>query len=55
MRKYGLVINQLTPAQKQLWYDDMDRITPMLLGKTFDRERYARIEGILQSYRAGRR
>jgi TRAP-type C4-dicarboxylate transport system substrate-binding protein len=52
MGKYGLVINQLSPAQKQLWYDDIDRITPMLLGKTFNREIYGRIETLLRDYRA---
>ncbi|GHT86990.1 hypothetical protein FACS1894137_13390 [Spirochaetia bacterium] len=54
MGRHGLVTNQLSPAQKQLWYDDMARITPMLLGKTFKREIYERIETIIQAHRAGR-
>ncbi|GHT79364.1 C4-dicarboxylate-binding protein DctB [Spirochaetia bacterium] len=55
MKQNGLVINQLTPAQKQLWYDDGTRIIPVLLGKTLDREIYGRIETILTAHRAGRR
>jgi hypothetical protein len=51
MRNYGLVINQVTPAQQQLWYDDVNRIVPTLLGKTFDRAMYRRIEGILKTRR----
>jgi TRAP-type C4-dicarboxylate transport system substrate-binding protein len=54
MRQYGLVINQLTPVQEQLWYDDVNRIVPSLLGTTFDRTLYRRIETILKPNRAGR-
>ncbi|GHV82362.1 C4-dicarboxylate-binding protein DctB [Spirochaetia bacterium] len=51
MKQYGLIINQLTPAQEQLWYDDGKRIIPALLGKTLDRETYRRIETILTDHR----
>ncbi|AEF82977.1 TRAP transporter substrate-binding protein DctP [Leadbettera azotonutricia] len=51
MRNYGLIVNQATPAQQQLWYDDVNRIVPTLLGKTFDRAMYTRIEGILKTRR----
>jgi hypothetical protein len=54
MRQYGLVINQLTPAQEQLWFDDANRIVPSLLGTTFDRPMYGRIETLLKAHRAGR-
>jgi TRAP-type C4-dicarboxylate transport system substrate-binding protein len=53
MKQFGLIIHQLTPAQKQLWYDDGKRIIPALLGKTLDREMYGRIETILTTHRAG--
>ncbi|GHV18096.1 hypothetical protein FACS189493_6930 [Spirochaetia bacterium] len=55
MQSYGLVINQLTPAQEQLWYDDVTRVIPSLLGTTtLDRVIYGRIETILQAHRARR-
>jgi TRAP-type C4-dicarboxylate transport system substrate-binding protein len=54
MRRYGLVINDLTPAQKQLWYDDVNRVVPSLFGTTLDRAIYGRIESILLPSRAGR-
>ncbi|GHT98135.1 hypothetical protein FACS1894142_4060 [Spirochaetia bacterium] len=54
MRQYGLVINQLTPAQEQLWYEDADRIIPALLGTTLDRAMYGRIETLLKAHRAAR-
>jgi TRAP-type C4-dicarboxylate transport system substrate-binding protein len=52
MRQYGLVVNQISPAQEQLWYDDGNRVVPTLLGSTFDREIYRRIEAILRDRRA---
>ncbi|GHU21536.1 transporter [Spirochaetia bacterium] len=55
MRQYGLVINQLTPAQEQLWYDDVNRIVPSLFGTTLDRTIYGRIETILKNHRSARR
>ncbi|GHU39914.1 hypothetical protein FACS1894190_06070 [Spirochaetia bacterium] len=53
MRAYGLIINQLTPVQEQLWYDDMTRIIPGLLGKTFSQTTYNSIDSILKKHRAG--
>jgi TRAP-type C4-dicarboxylate transport system substrate-binding protein len=52
MRQYGLVINDLTPAQKQLWYDDVNRVIPSLFGTTLDRATYGRIESILRPRRS---
>jgi TRAP-type C4-dicarboxylate transport system substrate-binding protein len=54
MRDYGLVVNEVSPAQEQLWHEDVDRVIPSLLGTTFNREIYERIEALLRSRRAGR-
>ena len=55
MGNYGLVVNQLSPAQEQLWYDEIGKIMPNLVGTYFDRGIYNRIESILRQHRAGRR
>jgi TRAP-type C4-dicarboxylate transport system substrate-binding protein len=54
MVDYGLKINQVSPAQEQLWYDDVRRIMPSLLGNTFNRELYEKIEALLRGHRGGR-
>jgi TRAP-type C4-dicarboxylate transport system substrate-binding protein len=54
MSAYGLVINQVSPAQAQIWYTDVERAIPNLLGTTFDKEIYGKIETILRDYRSGR-
>jgi TRAP-type C4-dicarboxylate transport system substrate-binding protein len=54
MVKHGLVINTVSNQQAQMWYDDMSRAVPALLGTTFDRAIYAKIEGILKKYRGER-
>jgi TRAP-type C4-dicarboxylate transport system substrate-binding protein len=54
MRQYGLVTNQLTPAQEQLWYDDAKRIVPALMGTTLNQVMYERIETLLRAHRARR-
>jgi len=51
MKSYGLVINDLTPAQIQTWYDDSERAIPGLLGSTFNRDLYNRFNTILRNYR----
>ena len=51
MGNYGLVLNQLTPAQEQLWYDEIERAMPNLLGSFVDRGLYSRIDSILQEHR----
>jgi len=51
MGNYGLKVNQLTPAQEQLWYDEVGRAMPSLVGSLFDRGMYNRIEAILREYR----
>jgi TRAP-type C4-dicarboxylate transport system substrate-binding protein len=54
MGNYGLKVNQLTPEQEQLWYDEIGKATPELVGTLFDRTIYQRILTILQSYRSNR-
>jgi TRAP-type C4-dicarboxylate transport system substrate-binding protein len=50
---YGLQLHQLTPAQEQLWYDEIGRVMPSLVGTVFDRDIYNRIEAILRRHRSG--
>jgi TRAP-type C4-dicarboxylate transport system substrate-binding protein len=52
---YGLKVNQLSPQQEQLWYDEIGRAMPGLIGTLFDRDVYRRVETILQNYRNGLR
>ena len=52
---YGLKVNQLSPQQEQLWYDEIGRAMPGLVGTVFDRKVYERVETILKNYRNGRR
>jgi TRAP-type C4-dicarboxylate transport system substrate-binding protein len=54
MSRYGLIINQLNPAQEQEWYRDMARHETELVGPIFDKEIYQKITDILQEYRKGR-
>jgi TRAP-type transport system periplasmic protein len=55
MGNYGLKVNRLSPQQEQLWYDEIGRAMPGLIGTVFDRDIYRRVETILQNYRNGRR
>jgi TRAP-type C4-dicarboxylate transport system substrate-binding protein len=52
MRNYGLIVNQLSPAQEQLWYDETERVMPGLIGTALDRDIYRRIEAILKDHRS---
>jgi len=57
MMRHGLRINELTPAQMQLWYDDTARYESRLIGgtnPTFNREYVLRINQILTEFRRGR-
>jgi TRAP-type C4-dicarboxylate transport system substrate-binding protein len=54
MIKNGLKVNNVSSQQAQIWYDDMRGAIPALLGSTFDRDTYNKIEKILQNYRSGR-
>ena len=51
MKNNGLKENQISQTQMQEWYDDAGRAIPGLLGSTFNRAMYNRIEGILKAYR----
>jgi TRAP-type C4-dicarboxylate transport system substrate-binding protein len=50
MVNYGLVINQVSPEQEEVWYADANRVIPSLVGKVFDRDMYNRISGLLRPY-----
>jgi TRAP-type C4-dicarboxylate transport system substrate-binding protein len=55
MVRHGLIISELTPAQKQVWYDDTARFENRLIGganPVFHREFYTKIKDILTEYRA---
>jgi TRAP-type C4-dicarboxylate transport system substrate-binding protein len=47
MRRGGLKVNQPTPAQEQIWFNDVERVIPGLLGTTFDRDIYQKINAVL--------
>lgn len=51
MGNYGLKVNQLNAEQEQLWHDEIGKAMPSLIGTTFDRNVYNRIEAILRDYR----
>ncbi|MCL1993553.1 MAG: TRAP transporter substrate-binding protein DctP [Spirochaetes bacterium] len=56
MANHGLVIHDLTPAQRQLWFDEIARHENALVGPVnpvFNREFYQRISAILAAHRAG--
>jgi len=56
MLRFGLVRNDLTPAQMQVWYDDTARYENILVGgsnPTFNRDYYNRIRNILTEFRRG--
>ncbi|MDR2029051.1 MAG: TRAP transporter substrate-binding protein DctP [Treponema sp.] len=54
MKNYGLKVNEVSRAQEQLWFDDMNRAIPSLLGNTFNRDLYEKIEALLRTRRGGR-
>jgi TRAP-type C4-dicarboxylate transport system substrate-binding protein len=51
MKQNGLIVHQVNAQQAQTWYDDTARAMPTLLGNTFDRDLYQRIDAILKDYR----
>ena len=53
MTREGLTVNRPSPAQEKLWYDDVERVVPTLLGTTYDRELYRRVNDILTRFRGG--
>jgi TRAP-type C4-dicarboxylate transport system substrate-binding protein len=53
MQKDGLKVNRVSPTQEQLWYDEVQKALPVLLGNTFDPELYNKINEILRKSRSG--
>ena len=54
MKKNGLKVNKVTPAQEQKWRDEVQKAMPPLLGNnTFDPELYEKINEILKRARSG--
>jgi TRAP-type C4-dicarboxylate transport system substrate-binding protein len=51
MRRGGLKVNQPTAAQEKMWFDDVERVIPALLGTTFNREIYQKINVLLAQRR----
>ena len=54
MQRDGLRINRVNADQEALWRAEVQRAMPTLLGGTFDRDIYQRINGILERSRSGR-
>jgi TRAP-type C4-dicarboxylate transport system substrate-binding protein len=54
MIRDGLKVNRPSAAQEQLWYADVERVIPVLLGTTYDRDLYQKINDVLVKYRSGR-
>jgi TRAP-type C4-dicarboxylate transport system substrate-binding protein len=54
MSSYGLVTNQISSAQLKLWHEDVERGLAMVLGSSFDRETYDKVNDILKKHRANK-
>lgn len=54
MTREGLTVNRPSAAQERIWYAEIERVMPSLLGTTYDRALYTRISEILARFR-GRR
>jgi TRAP-type C4-dicarboxylate transport system substrate-binding protein len=54
MTRGGLKINRPSPVQEQVWYSDMERVITALLGTTFDRDIYQKINAVLLRQRSRR-
>jgi TRAP-type C4-dicarboxylate transport system substrate-binding protein len=52
MKNNGLKENQVSPQQMEEWYNDTVQAMPGLLGGTFNRPMYNKIDGILKTYRS---
>ncbi|MDR0388866.1 MAG: TRAP transporter substrate-binding protein DctP [Spirochaetaceae bacterium] len=53
MSQLGLTINRLSAEQEQLWTSEIGKAVPGLLGTTFDRGIYQKIDAILRQHRGG--
>jgi TRAP-type C4-dicarboxylate transport system substrate-binding protein len=54
MSSYGLVTNRVSPDQENLWYTEVEKTMPALVGTSFDRDTYNAVDRLLKNYRAGR-
>ena len=54
MGREGLAVNSPSPSQEQLWYNEVERALPGLLGTIYDRTLYQRINTILARFRSTR-
>ena len=54
MTRDGLTVNQPTAAQEQLWFNEIELVTPALLAQSYDQQLYHRIIDILARHRAER-
>jgi TRAP-type C4-dicarboxylate transport system substrate-binding protein len=54
MTRGGMKVNRPTTAQEQLWYQEIEKAIPSLLGSVFDRELYNKISAVVTRMRGGR-
>jgi TRAP-type C4-dicarboxylate transport system substrate-binding protein len=55
MRKDGIIYNELSPREEQVWLDDISARIPGLVDRNvFDKSTYLKIQDILQRYRGSR-
>ncbi|MFA6505284.1 MAG: TRAP transporter substrate-binding protein DctP [Treponemataceae bacterium] len=54
MSTYGLVTNQITPAQLKIWHEDVERGLPLVFGTSFDKVTYEKVNNILKKSRAAK-
>ena len=54
MGRDGLNVNKPSQAQRDIWFADIHRLTPSLVGTVFNRDLYNRISDILERSRSGR-
>lgn len=52
MQRDGLTVNRPTAQQQEMWQTEMNNVIPQLLGTTFDRDMYNRINRILENHRS---
>jgi TRAP-type C4-dicarboxylate transport system substrate-binding protein len=55
MTREGLRVHTPSPAQEQLWTNEVERVMPSLLGRTFDQNIFQKIDAVLRRYRSGGR
>ena len=54
MTRTGLTVHRPSAAQEPLWYNEVERSLPSLLGTTYNRELYQKISDVLTQFRRGR-